>query len=71
MLAALSEAAFMLGMERNGDMVQMASYAPLLVNVNQPNWACNLIWLDSYRTMGRASYYVQKMMAENCPDYNV
>ena len=71
MLAALSEAAFMLGMERNGDMVQMASYAPLLVNVNQPNWACNQIWLDSYRTMGRASYYVQKMMAENRPDYNV
>lgn len=71
MLAALSEATFMLGIERNGDMVQMASYAPLLVNVNQPNWACNLIWLDSYRTMGRASYYVQKMMAENRPDYNV
>lgn len=71
MLAALSEAAFMFGMERNSDLVKMASYAPLLVNVNQPNWSCNLIWFDSYRAMGRASYYLQKLMAENRPDYNV
>ena len=71
MLATLSEAAFMLGMERNGDLVQMASYAPLLTNVNAPNWQCNLIWFDSSRSMGRASYYLQQMMADNRPDYNL
>ena len=71
MLATLSEAAFMLGMERNGDLVQMASYAPLLTNVNAPNWQCNLIWFDAARSMGRASYYLQQMMALNRPDYNL
>ena len=71
MLAALSEAAFILGMERNGDVVKMTSYAPLLVNVNQPNWSCNLIHFDTDRVMGRASYYVQQLMAENRPDYNI
>lgn len=69
--AALSEAAFMGAMERNSDFVTMTSYAPLLTNVNQPNWSCNLIWFDNHRVMGRASYYVQKMFAENRPDYNV
>lgn len=71
MLAALSEATFIFGMERNGDIVKMTSYAPLLVNVNQPNWACNLIHFDNQRVMRRASYYVQQMMAENRPDYNL
>ena len=69
--AALSEAVFIGGMERNSDMVTMASYAPLLTNVNQPNWSCNLIWLDNSQVMGRASYYVQKIFADNRPDYNV
>ena len=71
MLATLSEAAFMLGMERNSDLVHMTSYAPLLTNVNAPNWQCNLIWFDSSRSMGRASYYLQQMMALNRPDYNL
>lgn len=69
--AALSEAAFIGFMERNSDLVTMASYAPLLTNVNAPNWSCNLIWYDNHQVMGRASYYVQKMYAENRPDYNV
>ena len=69
--AALSEAAFVGAMERNSDFVTMASYAPLLTNVNQPNWSCNLIWYDNHQVMGRASYYVQTMYADNRPDYNV
>lgn len=69
--AALSESAFMMNMERNSDFVKMASYAPLFVNTNQPNWACNLIWLNNTGVMGRASYYTQKMFAENRPDYNL
>ena len=71
MLATLSEAAFILGMERNSDLVHMTSYAPLLTNVNAPNWQCNLIWFDASRSMGRASYYLQQMMALNRPDYNL
>lgn len=71
MNATLSEAAFMMGMERNSDVVKMTSYAPLLTNVNAPNWHCNLIWFDRSRVAGRASYYLQKMFADNRPDYNV
>lgn len=57
-------------MERNSDLVKMASYAPLLENVNDRVWPTNLIWFDSHRVMGRSSYHVQKMYAENRPDYN-
>lgn len=71
MTAALSEAAFISGMERNGDFVKMASYAPLLENKNDRAWATNLIWLDTDQVVGRSSYYVQKMAAENRPTYNL
>lgn len=69
--AALSEAAFISGMERNGDLVKMTSYAPLLENCNDRVWPVNLIWLDTDQVLGRSSYYVQKMAAENRPTYNV
>lgn len=70
LLGALAEAAFLSGMERNSDLVKMASYAPLLENVNDRVWPTNLIWFDSHRVMGRSSYHIQKMYAENRPDYN-
>lgn len=69
--AALSEAVFMMDMERNSDLVRMASYAPLITNDNAPNWTCNLIWQHSGEVFGRASYYTQKMFAENLPTYNI
>ncbi|MCM1504615.1 MAG: alpha-L-arabinofuranosidase [Muribaculum sp.] len=69
--AALSEAVFMMDMERNSDIVKMASYAPLIVNDNAPNWTCNLIWQHSGELFGRASYYTQKMFSENLPSYNI
>ena len=71
MLAALSEAAFMIGMERNGDLIKMTSYAPLLFNVNRLNWPVNLIGYDSAVAFGRSSYYVQKLFAIHRPDVNV
>ena len=71
MIAALSEAAWIGGMERNGDFVKMCSYAPLLENSNDRVWPVNLIWVNSSQVFGRSSYYVQKMAAENIPDYNV
>ncbi|WP_291870880.1 alpha-L-arabinofuranosidase C-terminal domain-containing protein [Maribacter sp.] len=71
MLAALSEAAFITGMERNSDLVTMASYAPLFENKNDRTWPVNLIWIDNMQVVGRSSYYVQKMTTENMPTYNL
>lgn len=71
MNAALSEAAFIGGMERNGDFVKMCSYAPLFENSNDRVWPVNLIWINSTGVLGRSSYYVQKMAAENRPDFNL
>ncbi|GIV21458.1 MAG: alpha-N-arabinofuranosidase [Armatimonadota bacterium] len=59
--AALAEAAFMTGIERNSDIVIMAAYAPLLVNVNARQWNPDLIGFDSSRVYGTPSYYVQKL----------
>ena len=71
MLAALSEAVFLAGMERNGDLVTMCSYAPLLENRNNRVWSVNLIWFDTDSIVGRSSYYVQKMYAENKPSFTL
>lgn len=71
MEAALSEAAFMIGMERNSNLVSMCSYAPLLENSNARNWPVNLIWLNNHKVFGRSSYYVQKMFSENKPTVNL
>ncbi len=62
---AIGEAAFMTGMERNGEVVAMASYAPLFANVNHKRWNPDLICYDSYRAYGLPSYYVQKLFAEH------
>ena len=66
--AAIGEAAFMTGMERNSDQVVMASYAPLLVNLNHRAWNPDLINFDSSKWYGLPGYYVQKMFAENRGD---
>ncbi len=71
MNAALAEAAFLTGVERNSDLVKMASYAPLFENVNRRDWPTNLIWYDNDKAMGRASYYVQQMYSCNRPTHNV
>ncbi|HYG33811.1 MAG TPA: alpha-L-arabinofuranosidase C-terminal domain-containing protein [Clostridia bacterium] len=63
--AAVGEAAFMTGMERNSDVVVMSSYAPLFANVNYKKWNPDLINFDSSRAYGIPSYYVQKMFSEN------
>jgi alpha-L-arabinofuranosidase len=65
---ALGEAAFMTGMERNSDVVVMAAYAPLFVNVNHRKWNPDLINFDSSRVYGLPSYYVQKLFAEHRGD---
>jgi alpha-L-arabinofuranosidase len=65
---AIGEAAFMTGLERNSDVVQMASYAPLLVNLNHRAWNPDLINFDSSGWYGLPSYYVQKLFSENRGD---
>jgi alpha-L-arabinofuranosidase len=71
LLAALNDAAYMMSMEKNSDLVKMGSYAPLLENVNHPDWEVNMIHFDSSRAFGRATYYVNKLFAENIPTYNL
>lgn len=62
---AIGEAAWMTGMERNSDIVEMGSYAPLFCNANHKAWPVNLINYDSYRWFGLPSYYVQEMFSNN------
>jgi len=62
---ALSEAAFMTGLERNADIVQMASYAPLLAHVDAWQWTPDAIWFDNLRSHGTTDYQVQKIFATN------
>jgi alpha-L-arabinofuranosidase len=68
---AIGEAAFMTGLERNSDEVVMASYAPLLVNLNHRAWNPDLINFDSAKWYGLPSYYVQKLFAENRGDVSL
>ncbi|HEX3029223.1 MAG TPA: AbfB domain-containing protein [Clostridia bacterium] len=65
LMAALGEAAFMTGMERNSDVVKMASYAPLYVNTNDRKWNPDAIVYNSSQVYGTPSYYVQKMFSQN------
>jgi alpha-N-arabinofuranosidase len=62
---ALAEAAFMTGLERNTDVVVMASYAPLLAHIDGWQWTPDLIWFDNLRSYGTPNYYVQKLYANN------
>lgn len=63
--AALSEAAFMTGLERNADVVTMTSYAPLLAHEEAWQWSPDLIWFNNLETYGTVNYYVQKMYSNN------
>jgi alpha-L-arabinofuranosidase len=66
--AALGEAAFMTGMERNSDVVVMSSYAPLFVNVGWRQWNPDAICFDTARAFGTPSYHVQAMFSEHRGD---
>mgnify|MGYP001248597341 CR=1 FL=1 len=66
--AALAEAAFMTGLERNGDIVMMSSYAPLLSQIDWKAWNPNAIVFDQARIYGTPSYHVQAMFARNRAD---
>ena len=68
--AALYEAALMTGIERNADVVHMATYAPLFAHEEGWQWRPDLIWMDNLRTVRTPNYYVQQLYAMN-PGTNV
>jgi alpha-L-arabinofuranosidase len=64
-LTALSEAAFMTGLERNADVVSMASYAPLFAHADGWQWTPDLIWVNNLKSYGTPDYYVQQLFSLN------
>ena len=68
LIAAVAEAAFMTGMERNSDHVILASYAPLFADVHYKGWNPDAICFDNARVYGTPSYHVQKIFAQNRGD---
>ena len=71
MEGALAEAAFMTGIEKNADVVRLASYAPLFNRVGHSQWKPDMIWFDDKDVFLSPNYYVQKMYANNVGDYIV
>ncbi|QIA07679.1 alpha-L-arabinofuranosidase C-terminal domain-containing protein [Draconibacterium halophilum] len=63
--AAISEAAFMTGLERNADIVQLATYAPLFAHYDAWQWKPDMIWFDNLQVVRTPNYYVQQMYAHN------
>jgi alpha-N-arabinofuranosidase len=66
--AALGEAAFLTGLERNADVVRMTAYAPLFAHTDAWQWSPNLIWFDNLKSFATPSYYVQQLFADNRGD---
>lgn len=63
--AALSEAAFMTGLERNADVVYQATYAPLFAHVEGWQWRPDLIWFNNLESVRSVNWYVQMLYATN------
>ncbi|WP_142529368.1 alpha-L-arabinofuranosidase C-terminal domain-containing protein [Pedobacter westerhofensis] len=62
---AIAEAAFMTGLERNAEVVNMASYAPLFAQAEGWQWTPDMIWVDNLHVYGTPNYYVQKLYSLN------
>ena len=69
--SALAEAAFLTGVERNADVVYLASYAPLFARIGYTQWAPDMIWYDGASSDGSPSYYVQSMYSNNNGTYTL
>ena len=66
--AGVAEAAMMTGMERNGDLVKLASYAPLFNRIGHSDWTPDLIWFDEEKVVLTPSYYTQKLFSDYAGD---
>ncbi|MGN0794673.1 MAG: alpha-L-arabinofuranosidase C-terminal domain-containing protein [Aristaeellaceae bacterium] len=69
--SALCEAAYMTSLERNSDVVVMASYAPLMAREGMQQWTPDLIWFNAREVMLTPNYHVQAMFAETLGDHVV
>ena len=69
--AALTEAAYMTSIERNGDIVEIASYAPLFARDGFVQWQPDAIWFDNSQVYGTPNYYVQLMFMNHKSDFTV
>ena len=69
LIDALSEALYLLHVERNGDIVCMTSYAPLFARKNATNWNPDMIYFDNERPYLTCSYYVQQMFGQSSGNY--
>ena len=69
--AALGEAIYMAGMERNSDVCIMASYAPIFINENDSQWKPDMLHYNAYASFGTPSYWAQQMMAETVGHQNI
>ncbi|MGW7519931.1 alpha-L-arabinofuranosidase C-terminal domain-containing protein [Streptomyces sp. NPDC054796] len=65
---SLAEAAYITGLERNADVVSMASYAPLLAHEDATQWRPDMIWFNNEKSWGSTSYEVQKLFMNNVGD---
>lgn len=68
---ALSEAAFLTGVERNADVVYLASYAPLLARIGYEQWSPDLIWFDDRDSYVTPNYYVQQLYSDYTGEYTI
>ncbi|MGW6908128.1 alpha-L-arabinofuranosidase C-terminal domain-containing protein [Streptomyces sp. NPDC054940] len=64
----LAEAAFMTGLERNADVVKLASYAPLFANEDYVQWRPDMVWFNNHASWNSANYEVQKLFMTNVGD---
>ncbi|MGW1212137.1 alpha-L-arabinofuranosidase C-terminal domain-containing protein [Streptomyces sp. NPDC002499] len=64
----LAEAAYMTGLERNADVVKLASYAPLFANEDYVQWRPDMVWFNNHASWGSADYEVQKLFMTNVGD---
>ncbi|MFJ8534933.1 alpha-L-arabinofuranosidase C-terminal domain-containing protein [Streptomyces sp. NPDC093591] len=64
----LAEAAFMTGLERNADVVKLASYAPLYANEDYVQWSPDMVWFNNHASWNSANYEVQKLFMNNVGD---
>lgn len=65
---ALSESAYMSHLEENGDVVELAAYAPLFAKRNYTQWGTNAIFFDNTSAYGTVNYYIQKLFMQNKGD---
>ncbi|WP_369221816.1 alpha-L-arabinofuranosidase C-terminal domain-containing protein [Streptomyces sp. R39] len=64
----LAEAAYLTGLERNADVVELASYAPLFANEDYVQWSPDMVWFNNHASWGSANYEVQKLFMNNVGD---